>query len=285
MTRQSLQQVMVLALLAVAGTTQAQPISQTPYERVLVPITVSAPLPGAYGSVWTTALTVRNDSDEAVVVTTTPVALCGECPPVPPRTTFNFPLVVPDQNLGAFVYVGSPGFGKVTFMLRVQDVSRQAQTWGTQIPVVRERNVYTGKLQLLDIPVDSHSRSALRVYDFDPPAPAAPRAVRLRIYDMCGIGPIDSHCSNDPLVDSVLTLATTPESSEAYPDHPAGAMIGNLIDAFPQLASVPPTVLPSGKFRPASVRIDIDAFSPGLRFWAFVSATNNETQHVTTIAP
>lgn len=34
-----------------------------------------------------------------------------------------------------------------------------------------------------------------------------------------------------------------------------------------------------------TVRAEIEPLTEGLRYWAFVSVTNNETQHVTTITP
>jgi hypothetical protein len=264
----------------------AQPISQPPYERILVPISIVEPIPGAYGSMWVTELKGRNNSNQGAVVTTVPEGLCTLCPQMPAHKNFDFRQFVPNPNAGVYVYVGAPAAGKVSFSLRIQDISRQAQTWGTDIPVVREQQVYKGTLHLLDVPVDSRFRSALRVYDFDTPSDESLRAVRVRIYDMCGIGPIDGRCSDSPLVDTVLTLTVSgAQSSAIFPDHPAAAMIGSLVDAFPQLASIPPTALAGGKLRPATARIEIDPVTPEIRFWAFVSSTNNETQHVTAITP
>jgi len=257
---------------------------QFPYEKVLIPIFNGNFVPGAYGSLWSTELIARNESDQFVEIGTIIGPCQIECPiGKPAHATFPAGEFTPEPNRGEFLYIGAPGAGKVTFSLRVQDVSRQLQTWGTAIPVVREKDVFSSALQLLDIPVDSRFRSALRIYDFDTPT-ENPRQVRLRIYDMCGIGPIDRNCTNTPLVDTTLML--TPTSLHVRDtQYPATAMVGNLLDTFPQLANVQPTVLPFGQFRPASVRVDIDPITPGLRFWAFVSGTNNETQHVTVIAP
>jgi hypothetical protein len=202
----------------------------------------------------------------------------------PPHATFRAGEMAADPNAGEFLYIGAPGAGKVTFSLRVQDISRQSQTWGPAIPVVREKDAFTSTLQLLDVPVEAHFRSALRIYDFDTGVPDAPRQVRVRIFDMCGIGPIDRDCSSTALVDTTLALVPTSLRVVSDRQYPATAMVGNLVGAFPQLASVPPTILAFGQSRPAAVRVRIDPITPGLRFWAFVSATNNETQHVTVIA-
>jgi hypothetical protein len=250
-----------LLIVLMATSLMAQPVLQPPYERVLIPVFITGSIPGAFGSLWTTQLTVRNESNEAVVVTNLPVALCGACPPAQPRSTFSLPLVVHNPNAGVFLYVGKPGLGKVDFALRVQDVSRQAQTWGTALPVVREKDVHSDSIQVLDIPTDSQFRSALRVYDFDTPAD---RMVRLRIFALGG---------NTPLVDTALTLTGPPQDYPTYPDRPGIAMISDLVGAFPQLAGV------------QRLRIVLDSMTDGLQFWAFVSVTNDETQHVTAITP
>jgi hypothetical protein len=267
--------------LAIAVGVEAQPVLQPPYERVLVPVVVAAPTPGAYGSIWQTELVARNESDQGVVISDTPFGLCGLCPPYASHTTFRIALNAPNPNAGRFLYIGSPGLGNVTFVLRVQDISRKALTWGTAIPVVRDRDVFSGRLQLLDIPIDSRFRAALRVYDFEPPTEATSRVVRLRIYDMCGIGQIDIRCTNTPLVDTSLTLVTSGHQSYP-PETPGTVFIGDLASTFDRLANLPPVNLPDSTPR---VRVDVDPVTPGLRFWAFVSVTNNETQHVTVISP
>jgi len=240
---------------------------QVPYERVLVPIYISravgSPLPGAYGSLWTTQLTIRNQSDSSVHVSDNPLG-CGipeGCSDhITPATTLVNPPYNSEPNRGLFLYVGSPGKGKVGITLRVQDVSRQSETWGTMIPVVDESDVYSDTLQLIDVPTAGGFRGALRVYDFDDPAD---RQVRLQIF------PLES---NTVLVDTTLTLPGQAEG-HPFPSHPASVMIGDLALAFPALANT------------ERVRINITPVTEGTRFWAFVTATNNETQHVTAITP
>jgi hypothetical protein len=272
---------LAVALFALCSTSVLA--QQFPFEKILVPILITEPAPGAFGSLWTTELVARNESESGVEVINT-VGLCGTCPVNGAHTTFSLHAFTPNPNAGVFFYVGSPGIGLVNFSLRVQDISRQSQTWGTSIPVLRERDMRTGTVQLLDVPVDAHFRSALRVYDFDSNNESPPSAVRVRIFNMCGVGDADRNCSNDAIVDSVITLPPG-RASGSFAQTPVSAMIGSLVDAFPQLASVQPTVSLRGIVRPATVRVVVDPVTTGLRFWAFVSATNNETQHVTVIAP
>jgi len=58
-----------------------------------------------------------------------------------------------------------------------------------------------------------------------------------------------------------------------FPRVPTVARLSNFRQSFPQLAAVD------------RVRIEIQSITPGIRFWAIVSVTNNTTQQVTTITP
>ena len=245
---------------------------QIPYERILVPLPYSASLPGAFGSLWSTTLTAVNDSDADVRVTECPACLCVEsCGERSPHESFDLQLSFPQgySSAGAFVYVGNPAAGRVRFTLRVQDVSREALTWGTTVPVVRERDAFTGRLQLLDVPVDDRFRVALRVYDFDePPASGSyDRAVRIRFYQ---------GESRTALFETVSQFFPYRAGTAGYPIASPTLFIGNIVTEFPALGALPPD---------ARVRIEMEPASAGLRYWAFASVTNNETQHVTVIAP
>ena len=270
-------------------TTSANAQGQPPYERVLVPVVITQPVAGAHGSQWMTELVMRNESDQAVDITIAPYSGCvASCQWTQPHTLLRLGFPAANPNAGIFLYVGSAGIGKVTFALRVQDTTRQANTWGTSVSVVRPKDVFSGKLQLLNIPVSDKFRAALRVYDFDTSIPDAAAVVRVRIYDMCGIGRFDNTvpfpCNDPPLVDTNLSLPPSgPEQSFTNPSYPGFAMVGDLMSAFPQLAGL--AARPGDVTGIPRVRIDIDPITPALRFWAFASVTNNETQHVTVITP
>lgn len=257
----------IIVAVAFAGAmTPLHAQSQYPFERLLAPIFLSEPLAGAYGSIWTTRLVGRNESDAVVDVGVgNPIGTCPQ-PPCGIRPGRSFSLTSGfqrvDPNGGAFVYVGSPGIGRVIFSLRVQDTSRQSQTYGTSLPVLRASDMYTTTLQLLEVPTDRRFRVALRVYDYDLPAD---HFARLRIFDAT------NDFNSIPFVDTVLHLQSPDFNS--YEAVPGTAVFTDLVSAFPQLASV------------SLVRIQIEPVSADMRFWAFASVTNNETQHVTTIVP
>ena len=241
------------------------PVKGIEFERVLVPIVLlSFGIPGAYGSLWTTEIVGRNDADVPVVVQGWQhPSSCGgipECPnyEVPAHASFT---VYGGGSLdgaypGLFQFVSKPGNERVSFNLRVFDISRQSLTWGTEIPVVRERDVRTGTVALLNVPTDSRFRTMLRVYDFDG---ALNHTVLVRFY-----------ADQDVLAETRLTLSHLGEVTGEIPGY---AQIGNFTDTFPQLSAFP------------RLRVEITPISEGVRFWAFISVTNNETQHITTITP
>lgn len=242
-------------------------ILNSTYERILLPVFLNpgVELPGAFGSRWVTDLVGFNDSARHVKVTQTPLFACGlpeGCPqPADAKSTFRMQLNPPtSQGLGQLLYVERAGSQAVTFNLRIQDLSRQSLTWGTELPVVRESDVFSTSLILLNVPLESRFRQALRIYDFDG---ELGRTVRLRIYE---------GDSSPALVDSIVSLGSALPAQE-FPERPGQAQIGDLVIEFTQLLSAD------------RVRIQIDPSSPGVRFWAFLSITNDETQHVTTITP
>lgn len=242
------------------------PVSGVEFERVLVPILIfQLGIPGAYGSLWTTEIVGRNDADFPVLVQSTQQSSCGgipECPnyEVPAHASFavsggTFTGAYP----GFFQFVSKPGNERVSFNLRVVDQSRQSQTWGTEIPIAREKDVRTATVALLNVPTDSRFRTMLRVYDFDG---ALNHIVLVRFY-----------ADRDVLAETRLTLSKPINSGAEPGDLPGYAQIGNFTDTFPQLAAFP------------RLRVEITPISEGVRYWAFISVTNNETQHVTTITP
>jgi len=231
------------------------------FDRVLLPVALTAETPGAFGSRWVTQLTARNDNDETVIITPSPGGCAiTVCPTreVSPRTTVTpeFEPAFPDP--GAFVFVSHAGSSRVAFNLRVQDISREALTWGTEIPVVRESDVHTDGLTLLDIPTDQRFRATLRVYDFDG---AVDNLVLVHFFDLNG---------NVVLAEVPLRLSSP--SGVADTLVPGFAQVLSLSDTFPELAG-------------RRLRIEITPLTQGVRYWAFVSVTNNETQHVTTVTP
>lgn len=237
---------MILLLCAGILTPQLGAQGLPPGERMLLPV-FTEQVPGAFGSLWRSELWVYNDNLESAGV-----GLVGD---VPAKSTSG--PVLGQRPTGATpgaVMTALPHLAAgLSFNLRVRDLSRSAESFGTEIPVVRESEFFTSKVTLLNVPTDSRFRPMLRVYQFlgflQPPA-----TVRVRFY-RTGQTP-------DLLLEQ-LTLSL--EGSGAL--------------AYAQLSS-----LPLDSISDPTVRVEIESIG-SMRFWAFVSITNNETQHVTIITP
>jgi len=228
--------------------------------KVLLPVALPQQVPGAFGSLWVTRIRVRNNGTQPITVAPNPGATCGaECPSyqVAGQSTVMPTVAIAYPYPGAFLYLTKDANASVNS--RIQDLSRQSLTWGTEIPVVHEADVFTDTLTLINIPTDDRFRSALRLYDFDG---ASGNTVRVRVY---------AGDETTPVADTQVVLSTPSGINDS--NIPGFAQVGSLLDAYPQLRSA------------ATARVEITPLSSGTRIWAFVSVTNNETQHVTTITP
>ena len=216
----------------------------TDWEAFLLPITATN-VPGAAGSLWTTESLLRNQSSEVVDIG-------GSTLRVGPNATQTFNVAMP-QNLAIVVWLPRWALPSIAFSSRVQDVSRQAQTWGTELPVVPVSR-FGKSITLINVPTDARFRDMLRVYS---PITFTYRAIGQ---------PMDG--------DEIVFDQTQP----AFAPHlaPTPPMLG-----FAPSSPIALDALPN--FRSAErLRLTITSDSP---IWAFVSVTNNETQHVTLITP
>lgn len=238
-----------------------------PERRVLLPVVIIGEAPGALGSRWVTEIAGRNESDERVAISQTlgPCALLF-CAPVygEPRSTFRpgFRIGQP-SGAGAFLSIeDKPAAANVSFSLRIRDVSREAEGWGTELPVVREHELYTSAspLQLLDIPLDPRYRNMLRLYDAD-----GPSDMKLLVEVLRNDG--------DEVRASRVIQFPGGEVTFASAGVPGYVQIG-----FAEL-------LPPGLPASERVRLRISTTEHWRRFWAFVTVTNNATQQVTAITP
>jgi len=217
------------------------------YERVLFPVFWSGS--GAFGSVWRTQVTIHNGNDFLI----TPPGL-GILLPLGPTVTA---IATADDTRpnGAVEILSRQANARVDIGLNVRDLSRDAQDLGTEIPVVRESQLYARPFSIASVPGDSRYRVTLRLYNLDGPT-------RFGIRVLSG--------STEVLPFTAIVL-----NADASLQGGSFAVINDLAATYPQLA---------GK---SSLRIEIDPLikSGARAAWGFVSVTNNETQHVTVISP
>lgn len=245
------------------------------YEQVLIPIFTNRISHGAHGSQWSEIVTVHNGSARPISIL-----------PNPPCTVNCFPAITPGAttplDLGTYnetstvpailVYVPREVSESIVITERVHELSRAAMTWGTEIPVVRERDWrMAANVQLVNLPLgDPAFRTMVRVYVAPTRACLAEECiffVDVRLYEQSA-----SPSAADRLVGgTTLRSGYFGHYSSGY--HPAYFALGD----FSQLV---PGISPTARYR-----IEIRPERDDLPFWAFASITNNETQHVTVATP
>jgi hypothetical protein len=207
---------------------------------------------GAHGSIWRTELTVHNPTEFTVPLDG---VLCEQNDPSPcprlslaPGETKSIRLY-PGRGEGATLIVPNGIADELSMSLRVRDLSRNAEDWGTEVPIVqREQFVYVHRL--LDIPTDPRYRVLLRTF-------GGWRTI-VRVYPLSGNDVLDElHFERDLNGDTVMVDPITPAVRSSGHER---------VRVLVEFQSGPLDDPPSGG-------------------WAFVSLTNNQTQHVTIISP
>jgi hypothetical protein len=248
----------MMAALVSADTSIAQDAGC--YDSLMIPV-IAERVPGAAGSLWQTHLAVTNHSHTPILVLGYGECMLGLCvnpPPIQPDST-----IYPKQYT-PYLEVECGRVRDLAIQFRVQDLSRQSETWGTTVPVVRESELFQGvRLNLIDIPNTADFRSLLRVYGFDK---GVEGAVTIRFFAV-DAGVHERGNGDDLLLELHRQLAVDPRAPTWGPP----------------LLQVPLWTLPELQDH-TRIRVEVEGESH-LRLWAFVSATNNSTQHVTVIAP
>lgn len=227
------------------------------YTMYLVPI-VANRLAGGHGSIWVSEWSAFNASVDRAVLAGVDVKL------EPGETKMLQAPQPPAGRDGAFVYVPRLLAPELPMELRVRDVSRAADGWGTELPLAGRRS-YARVHTLLNIPNDPRYRVTLRVYgDSDVSQP-----VTVRVYPHNGETPIEERAFDLIGVpwQETVDFPVTPAYLQLDPmtDVVRNSTHGHLrIEVFTSAFGEPP-------------------FEPGI--WTFASITNNATQQVTAITP
>ncbi|HKR66374.1 MAG TPA: hypothetical protein VJZ00_21785, partial [Thermoanaerobaculia bacterium] len=190
------------------------------FTRVLFPVVFSGA--GAFGSQWTTELTLRNETATAIPMWRAIDAGAA----IPPASPLRFDFQTAHSG-GALLFVPRDSASTVRFNALVRDTSRQAADWGTEIPVVREDDAPSrSAVEMLNVPLDARFRQTLRIYGLD----SVNENVIVSILAMPG---------GEQLVRRAVPLVSAHPCERFIPcasDDPAFAMIGDFPTFFPELA-------------------------------------------------
>jgi hypothetical protein len=266
----------LLLCMLFANTLAAQPRPEDangPFTRFLFPI-LQGDVHGAFGSVWRAEawFYYAGSEDASDGPTVIPLPFCRSSPscffvlhlePVP----MPFPVEPSNFQKGSalLLHVESRFASNFTFSSRVRDLSRAGDSAGTSIPVVREDGITAQPVHLLNVSIAPKFRNMLRIYAL--PEVADPE-VEVRYY---GMPDFDLQVDLNPVRTERVRLRTYP-AVQGYLVQPAIAEVVGF-DTAPEV---------TGK---TALWIDVVPITPGLRIWAFVSVTNNDTQQVTLITP
>ena len=226
------------------------------FEPFLFPIFL-APVRGAFGSEFHTSARVASRGEPFDIFGYD--TLCTTIdPPLIPESPFRIGTGETQlytgctRSVGRLFFVPAAHADDFVANLRVTDVTRQSQSHGVEVPVVRLRDFTVGKIVLLGVPVDARFRNTLRIYGL----PGGAQFVNVT-------------------VNGVTTGVALRSSGSLY--EPSYAEF----TAFPSASQ-----LPAGR---STVTVTIDQPVRGIvgptAVWAFVSVTNNDTQQITLVTP
>ena len=144
------------------------------FERILVP-SYNWAIPGALGSMWFADLTAFNAAADPATIYPLFYSTKGEIEgaAVLPGKRFSA-LILLDQNAVTdritaprsvrLLYVDPAHADDLKFNLRVYDFSRTKKTWRTEVPLVRERDLWTTAIELFPVPLDPMFRPAVATF-------------------------------------------------------------------------------------------------------------------------
>jgi IPT/TIG domain len=234
------------------------------YDAVLLPV-FTTPVPGAFGSEFRTdfrARLVRETRAQIYGLRYPCIVTCIQTGDEPYVIDQQVPYadptnVEPTGNPGTFLYLPKSEPGRVTMNLRAYDTSRSAENFGTEIPIVRTSDFAKGydDITLIGVPSDARFRNTLRIYGYGDTSASLTVTVRnedgLAVWERV----VDLHAQENIYRPGYVQLSDLPADE--------GMLTVTIA------VNVPPIGTPI----------------PPPDRWAFLSVTNNETQHITLITP
>lgn len=229
------------------------------YEQLMLPIAPSVVHCG-YESRYETRLLAYNADAEASAT------FCaeGRCNELRPNTGSELGGdYAGGTPLPAFLYVPKEVADdlRLSIMVESSERSRLDERAFTEIPVIRASQFREGKMQLVGVRMDPGFRQTVRMYGLDG---SQHGEIMMRVFAL-GSGEKLHECVHYL---SPLTSETTAEGLQLRP-------------SFGMECDMSHHVLNDG----TKVRIELESLTPGLKYWAFMSITNNKTQHFYTVLP
>jgi hypothetical protein len=236
----------------------ALPIFAQEMEQVLLTVAPSLVM-CAYNSRYDTHLVVYNQNARKVMAACAGDG-CGEIGPTAGREITGNASSVP---LPTFLYMPKADADGVRMSLIVEsgDRDNQEDRSFAELPIVRASDFVDKKLTFVGVRMDPGFRQTLRIFGLDGTTFGK---VQVRAYDLA---------TEELVYDEPMWL--WPLSDERNDQGQA------LRPSFNMECDLSGDIPANGH----QVRLEIEPLTEGLKFWAFVSVTNNRTQHFYTIVP
>jgi hypothetical protein len=227
------------------------------YERVVYPIAFRGP--GAHGSDWLTENVILNRGP--IRVPTIPTLLSPFITPPGPEPLDagqRRVLDTVDRDGGLLFFIPRGMDSWLAYSSHIFDRSRRATDAGTELRVVHEKDA-AAELAILNVPLTAESRQTLRIYDLDA-FDGREVIIEVRVPDETPV-----------ILTATLANRIVCVTAPCYPHHPTYAVLN--LDGMSSVRNA------------GIADITIRGRTRDALLWAFVSVTNNDTQHVTTFSP
>ena len=219
------------------------------FEPVLLPVLDGGP--GVLGSMWETE----------AVVGTEPSYYVGTNAPANGNETAGFRRFSGRGfPHGAVFAIPRRESAQTHVALRLREASRNPDGYGTELPVVHEKDFASPRVTLYDVPVGPRFRSKLRVYSINPPSG-----------DEGNVSVTLTRAGTNRYVTSRQLPWTRPRCSYE--------------SCMPAYAEVDLESLPGSPEIQAGSRFDLSFWGSYADIWAFVTVVDNTTQSVSVISP
>jgi hypothetical protein len=219
------------------------------FEPVLLPVLDGGP--GVLGSLWET---------EAIVAGQPSYLVAASAPPGENDTAGFRRFSGRGFPHGAIFAIPRRESALTHFALRLREVSKSADGYGTELPIVHEKDFLSPRLSLYDVPAGPRFRSKLRVYSINPPdgdegqvSVTVTRSGTNRYLTTEGVRWTRPRCSYESCMPAYADIDL--DSLSWIPEIRAGG------------------------------RIDLSLWTSYADVWAFVTVVDNATQSVSVISP
>jgi hypothetical protein len=222
------------------------------FEPIIFPVSFQGP--GALGSQWVTENFIASES---------PAFFRDRIPCCGPIISSSVQLLNNANPWGHVLYAIRGAADSLHLASRIRDTSRQAQSAGTEVPVVRERE-FRSVLTFINVPVDARYRVMLRLWSI-------------------GDTPYGNTAQFTVAVPVSLLSTPVPFLPISMTKIAGTAMSFGSIDVTSLLTRTPSN--------PNTLQVFSNGYGSNAaplafpRIWGMLSITNNETQQVTIISP